>query len=101
MVNEDFSKIMNCYIDRISLNKSIEAMEKQLNDLKLLGKYRCIVNNDGVTIKRDGKFDIIPTEELRCIEKETGTQLLLVNEKYYMFAWEFHITKINKKKERL
>ena len=91
MVLRDFKNLSEMYVQKEELNNSIWDAEDSLVDFKLLGKYTSKVDKSGVSILRKNKWDIIPTEDVMQIEKETGTRLMYVDDKYYMFAWQFHI----------
>lgn len=101
MVKIEFKELSEAYQQRVNLNQNIEKMcgDIQKNH-KALDKYRVQVNHDGVTIKRKNKLDIIPTEELLKIESETNTQLLNINDQYYMFAWKFLLENTKKQEEK-
>ncbi|MBQ2653372.1 MAG: hypothetical protein IJF83_07445 [Methanobrevibacter sp.] len=90
MVNESFKKLSEAYIKRTKLNRAIDDMETELNKVKLTDRY-IDVDQSGVSIKRTGKFDIISLDELKKVEECTGTTLYLVNEKYYMLAWNHNL----------
>lgn len=91
MVLRDFKNLSEMYVQQEDLIKAINCAEEALVDFKILGKYASRVDKSGVSIPRKNKWDIIPTEDVMQIEKETGTRLMYVNDNYYMFAWQFQI----------
>lgn len=90
MVNKDFKKLSEAYLERKNLNRAIDDMETELNKIRLTDRP-IDVDTSGVSIKRKGKFDVISLDDLKKVEEETGTTLYLINEKYYMLAWNHNI----------
>ena len=90
MVNEDFKKLSEAYLERKNLNRAIDDMETELNKIRLIDRP-IDVDTSGVSIKRKGKFDVISLDDLKKVEEETGTTLYLINDKYYMLAWNHNI----------